>query len=596
MCGIVTIFAYRAAASGVSETELLSIRDAMRPRGPDGEGLWLSADGRVGLAHRRLAILDLSDAGAQPMPLDDDPLSPRITFNGEIYNYRDLRAELEAQGSRFRSTSDTEVLLHLYRRDGAAMVERLRAMYAFVIWDPRQRRLFAARDPFGIKPLYYADDGRTIRFASQVKALLAGGTIDTTPEPAGHAGFFVFGHVPEPFTLYKGIRSLPAGGVLTVDADNPPVERQAIDIIDVLVAAEANAGAAPTDDAEIAAALADSVRAHLVADVDVGAFLSAGKDSTTIVALAARGGQKLNTLTLGFAEFAGTGNDEVPLAEEVARRFSAVHRTVRISRADFEAECDRLLAAMDQPTIDGVNTYFVARAAAAAGMKVALSGLGGDELFAGYSNFERIPRIVSTVGRLARWRPLGVAVRRALWPLANRFGNRKYASLIECGGDHAQAYLLCRALYLPWELPQVLDAELARDGLERLAVFDRLRAVESRLKSPRAKVAALEMSFYMRNQLLRDADWAGMAHSLEIRVPFVDTVLLKALAPRIVAPKPFSKAVMVETVSAELPDAILNRAKSGFMVPVAAWLGGGDPGRFDHRAWARRVIAADTNG
>ncbi|SUS08915.1 Asparagine synthase [uncultured Defluviicoccus sp.] len=577
-------------AAPVGKTEVLAIRDAMRLRGPDGEGLWLSADGRVGLAHRRLAILDLSDAGAQPMRLDGDPQAPIITFNGEIYNYRELRARLEAQGSRFRSTSDTEVLLHLYRRDGAAMVERLRGMYAFVIWDPARRQLFAARDPFGIKPLYYADDGRTIRLASQVKALLAGGGIDTTPEPAGHAGFFLFGHVPEPFTLYRGIRSLPAGGVLIIDDGGQASERQAIDIIDALVAAEANAGAAPTADAAIAAALADSVRAHLVADVDVGAFLSAGKDSTTIVALAARGGQKLNTLTLGFAEFAGTANDEIPLAEAVAARFSARHRTVNISREDFLADRDRLLAAMDQPTIDGVNTYFVARAAAQAGMKVALSGLGGDEVFAGYSNFTRIPRIVSAVGWLTRWPALGVAVRQATRHIATRFGNRKYASLIEYAGDHAQAYLLCRALYLPWELPQVLDAEFAREGLERLAVFDRLRAIEGRLSSARAKVTALEMSFYMRNQLLRDADWAGMAHSLEIRVPLVDTVLLKTLAPRIVGREPFSKDDMVETIRADLPATLLNRAKSGFMVPVAAWIGGGEPSRFDHRAWARRVM------
>lgn len=288
MCGIVAIFGYRAAAPKVSAPELSTIRDAMRPRGPDGKGLWLSADGCVGLAHRRLAIIDLSDAGAQPMRFDDDPLSHIITFNGEIYNYRELRATLEAQGCNFRSTSDTEVLLHLYRRDGAAMVERLRGMYAFVIWDARQRRLLAARDPFGIKPLYCADDGQTIRLASQVKALLAGGRIDTTPEPAGHAGFFLFGHVPEPFTLYKGIRSLPAGSVLTIEDGGPLSERQAIDIVDTLAAVEANAGAVPTDDAEIAAALADSARSHPVAGVDVGAFLSAGKDSTTFVALAAR--------------------------------------------------------------------------------------------------------------------------------------------------------------------------------------------------------------------------------------------------------------------------------------------------------------------
>src|ERR1019366_4827611 len=219
MCGIAGIFAYRDPAPPVDRDELLRIREAMIKRGPDGAGLWVSDDGRIGLAHRRLTIIDLTDGGAQPMATADGNF--RIIFNGEIYNYRELRKELEAKGYRFHSASDTEVLLHLYADRGEDMVHALRGMYAFALWDERRKGLFLARDPFGIKPLYYADDGRTLRFASQVKALLCGGAITRDPEPAGHAGFFVWGSVPEPFTLYKAVRAIPAGARLWVDGGGP---------------------------------------------------------------------------------------------------------------------------------------------------------------------------------------------------------------------------------------------------------------------------------------------------------------------------------------------------------------------------------------
>jgi asparagine synthase (glutamine-hydrolysing) len=220
MCGIAGIFTYRDGAPPVDQAELLRIREAMIKRGPDGAGLWISPDRRVGLAHRRLAIIDLSETGAQPMATADGRL--RITFNGEIYNYQALKKGLEAKGYRFHSNSDTEVLLHLYADRGPDMVHALRGMYAFGIWDERNRTLFLARDPFGIKPLYYADDGKSLRFASQVKALVAGGGVDTAPEPAGSVGFLLWGSVPEPFTLHRGVRALPAGSHLTLKAGSAP--------------------------------------------------------------------------------------------------------------------------------------------------------------------------------------------------------------------------------------------------------------------------------------------------------------------------------------------------------------------------------------
>src|SRR6476660_7666483 len=212
MCGIAGIYAYHYAANSVERAELCKIRDHMAARGPDGVGEWFSVDGRVGFGHRRLSIIDLSSAAAQPMASADGKLV--VTYNGETFNHRELRAQLEARGRTFRSQSDTEVLLHLYAEKGADMVHDLRGMFAFAIWDAERRSLFLARDPYGIKPLYYADDGWTFRFASQVKALLTGGGVGLDPEPAGQVGFYLFGSVPEPFTTYRAIRALPAGATL----------------------------------------------------------------------------------------------------------------------------------------------------------------------------------------------------------------------------------------------------------------------------------------------------------------------------------------------------------------------------------------------
>ena len=288
MCGINGIFAYHYAANPVDRAELLRTRDHMAARGPDGLGAFVSDDGRVGLGHRRLSIIDLSDAGAQPMASSDGRLV--VTLNGEIYNYRHLRLGLEAKGCIFRSQSDTEVLLHLYAERGEAMVHDLRGMFAFAIWDAHRDRLFLARDPYGIKPLYYADDGWTFRFASQVKALLGGHAISRDPEPAGQVGFYLFGSVPEPFTTYRGIRALPAGSVLVVDRIGAPEPRRYHSIAKVYCDAEVqgrNRGAIDNvrTQCEVREALLDSVRHHLVADVPVGAFLSAGIDSGALVGL-----------------------------------------------------------------------------------------------------------------------------------------------------------------------------------------------------------------------------------------------------------------------------------------------------------------------
>jgi asparagine synthase (glutamine-hydrolysing) len=318
--------------------------------------------------------------------------------------------------------------------------------------------------------------------------------------------------------------------------------------------------------------LCDSIRHHLVADVPVGVFLSSGLDSTTIAALAAETGSQLRTITLGFEEFKGTVNDETPLAEQVARRYSARHETVWIGRRDFENDLDHLLRAMDQPSSDGVNTYFISKAAAQAGLKVALSGLGGDELFGGYSSFHEIPRAVAALGsgHVPAW--LGRGFRLLSQPMLSRFTSPKYAGLLEYGGDYGGAYLLRRGMFMPWELPKILDADLVRQGWDELQTLARLEETAKSIRSPHLKIAALEMTWYMRNKLLRDSDWASMAHSLEIRVPLVDVPLLRSLGPLFHRQLGPTKRDMARTPLLALPGSVLDRPKTGFSVPMRQWL------------------------
>jgi asparagine synthase (glutamine-hydrolysing) len=588
MCGIAAIFSYRDGPP-VDQSELLKIRDRMISRGPDGAGVWISEDKRIGLAHRRLAIIDLSPNAMQPM--FDDSRTYAIVFNGEIYNYRQLRAQLEKRDVRFRTLSDTEVLLHLYMDRGVSMVECLRGMYAFAIWDGSKNALFLARDPYGIKPIYYADDGQVFRAASQVKALVAGEGINTTPDSAGHVGFYLWGHVPDPHTLYKHIRAVPAGSYLWLERDLRLRERKFCNIPRLF--AETPQRTNDPGAGTLQENVRDSVRHHLIADVPVGVFLSSGVDSTTLAALAAEEGGRLQTVTLGFEEYKGTLNDETPLAEAVARAYGTRHQTIWVTRRDFEGCVDHLFWSMDQPTIDGVNSYWVSRVAQLSGLKVALSGLGGDELFGGYPSFRQIPRLVKNLRRLQFLKPLARGFRMVSASAFKRWSSPKYAGLLEYGGTYAGAYLLRRGLFMPWELPDVMDPHMARDGWRELEPIAAIEQDIRQLNSPRSMVSCLESCWYMRNQLLRDADWAGMAHSLEIRVPFVDTVLLLSAARWTTNRTPASKKTLSQIPVRRLPDTVVSRPKTGFSIPVREWLvAGGMSGSMNDRglrAWAKVV-------
>ncbi len=590
MCGIAGVVNFGTATTGANQTILSGMVDAMQSRGPDQQGLWINGSGTVGLAHCRLAIIDTEQRSRQPMTFSQAGL--HIVFNGEVYNYQSLRQQLEEQGERFETYSDTEVILRLFARKREAMLADLKGMYAICIWDEHRQELFCARDPLGIKPLYLAEQGRRLLFASQVKALFNTGKIDTQPDLAGHVGFFLLGSVPEPHTLYQSIRMLPAGSWLKLSSDGTRTERSFFCLSHLLNNTEP--APKPLSRDQLAEFLLESLGRHCISDVPALLLLSAGKDSGVLAQLGQQlprdrdNSQMLDTLTVAFDQ--PSVSDERSEAALLANQLAGRHLEYLVSAEEFRSHLAHLLHSMDQPTIDGVNVYWAAKATAKHGYKVALSGLGGDELFGGYPSFHQIPQLVALLGWIPGGKRLGVSLRKLLSPWLGRFISPKYSGLLEYGTNVSDAWYLRRALWMPWELDSLLQEFFPKDqirqGFSELLLGSRLAQRLS--QASHASLIALESSWYMRNQLLRDADWASMAHSVELRVPLVDHTLISNLAPWLVSGHPPGKELLTATPNRSLPERIVNRPKTGFASPQSAWL---DPRkqsalRRGDRAWS----------
>ncbi|RLA41552.1 MAG: asparagine synthase (glutamine-hydrolyzing) [Gammaproteobacteria bacterium] len=578
MCGINGIFSYHASAPAVDNEELIKTRDFMISRGPDGAGSLVSADNRIGLAHRRLSIIDLSENAAQPMSTPDGTLT--IVFNGEIYNYQSLQTILTKKGIHLKTKSDTEVLLHLYNLFGSAMLEFLRGMFSFAIWDKNKKNLFLARDRYGIKPLYYSNIAGQFRFASQVSALQFARPNLYSTNPAGVTGFFLWGSIPEPLTLYQEIYSLPAGTSMLVSGVGLEQPIKYWSIIQTIQKSHLAAKDIPVGEeiSYLRASLLDSVKAHQVSDVPVGAFLSAGLDSSTIVGLASETQtEELNTFTLAFDEFKNNPLDELPAASEIARIFGVRHQSIRINIKEMENELDHFFSAMDQPTIDGLNTWFVSKFAADQGLKVALSGVGGDELLGGYQTFQKIPEKVNKFPAFLSNPRISSLYKFAFKTLSSRLVriDPRLSGLLDFGGTFQGVYQMQRGLFMPWELTQFLNKDFVHQGISILNEKMFLPSDEPDFTnlSSFGKVAAMESSLYMRNQLLRDTDWIGMAHSLEIRTPLVDHLLTEKIIGMASAGRlGKGKSMMPLVLSKKLPSSIINRPKTGFTIPIWRWL------------------------
>ena len=400
----------------------------------------------------------------------------------------------------------------------------------------------------------------------------------------------LWGYVPEPYTICRGIRALPAGCSLSIEDGKSPSMRRFCSVSQELAEVEQQ----PRDSLLKHAEAREQLRTRSgqrAASSDRGC---SGRDlslrrtySNTIAGLAPDGAQ-LRTITFGFAQYRGRASDETELAAEAARHWMTSHETRWVARTEFEGDLERVIQAMDQPSVDGVNTYFVSKAAASSGLKVALSGLGGDELFGGYKSFHDVPRMARLFGKFPLPRA-GAALRSLAAPVVSRLTSPKYAGILEYGANYGGAYLLRRGLFMPWELPSVLDPDLVREGWQELDPIVQLENTIGGICSDRLRMSALEINWYMRNQLLRDSDWAGMAHSLEIRVPLVDLNLLRTVAR--LAKHLHGKSELARVVAKPMPPRILRRKKTGFAIPVARWTHDGKRRALARglRGWALRL-------
>ncbi len=580
MCGIAGIV---GRIEDLHRDALRRMSAAMTHRGPDADGTFESAPGPDGrgvlLAHRRLSILDLSPAGAQPMT---DPVTGEVVvYNGEIYNYPELRARLEAKGQRFQSSGDTAVMLRALGVEGREAVRSFRGMFAFAHWSPTRRELLLARDPLGMKPLYLArnPDPRgswSLAFASEVRALLASGLLGPPRlDPVGAASMIWNGFVVGPGTAVAGVESLWPGEWRLIDAEGRERATQRYWTI------PHPEGKPPLDEDGLASVLEEGLRLHLASDVPLAVFLSGGVDSSTVAHLAQKAARTpIHTFTLSFEE---EEYDEGAAARAIAAAIGTDHREVPLREAEFVAGLDAALDSVDQPTIDGINAYYMSRAIRQAGFTVALAGTGGDELFGGYRTFRELPVLHRWLRRL-RWLPgaaLATAARAGVSALHRTAGavprQTHWAKLplMVRSPEMLSLYQLAYALFLP-DFQQRLLGELVggvREGLP--TAMHAAIEEEAGGRSPLAAVGVMDQRLFLGERLLRDNDAASMAVSIEQRLPLVDSVLADAVY-RLPDPMRFEpvgrKDALRRAGLRGLDPALFERPKRGFVLPYDRWI------------------------
>ncbi len=563
MCGICGATSREIGYRDKLISAVSSMNEVQIRRGPDDDGVWSDEKNAVVFGQRRLSIIDLSSAGHQPMSYDSGQFW--ITFNGEIYNFAELKSELEGRGATFKTKTDTEVILALFKEFGEASFSKMRGIFAFALWDMKRERLFLVRDHYGVKPLYYFSNKEKLVFASTVKAIEKSGEVQLEKCTEALVGFLLMGSVPSPFTTLKNVFSVPAGHYLVREKDGSERLVKYYDSLDAFLTKSTDSVDVAVE--KIRAGLKGAVNLNLVSDAPLGVFLSGGLDSSALAALSAKARENpLTTLSITFDE---EKFSEKKYQDMVASHIKSNHKEVRVRKEDFYNSYNDIFEAMDQPTIDAVNTFFVSKAAKEAGLKVVLSGLGSDEIFCGYPSFRKVSAL-HAVQKLP-------GILKSPLSFAGLFDD-KFTKLQNLQRDDVLSfYLSSRSQFSANDVVKILGISLP----EVLSAFNAIREKsfldDSRLATldPVDLHSFLEVRMYMQNQLLKDTDTMSMYHSVEARVPFLDFKLVEyvsSLPSEIKLGGSLNKQLLVDAVRDTLPSAIFNRPKMGFVFPFAEWL------------------------
>lgn len=575
MCGIAGVLTISFQDS--TEQYIQAMQTALEHRGLDDRGIYRSEDRHIALAHTRLSILDLSQNGHQPMSINSRYW---ITFNGEIYNFIELRNKLKSEGETFFSHTDTEVILKLYAKYGEECLKLLRGMFAFAIWDDREKVCFIARDPLGIKPLYYWQQGSTLMFASELRTLIATGAIPKKISPLGLYTYLTNGSVSEPWTMIEGVKCLEAGTSLIWKFGEIQQETYWQISFDASLVNQSNQSISVSDAiAKTRLALLDSVKHHFISDVPVGVFLSGGIDSTAIVAIARQiqsndQADKLRTYSIVFNEEQW---NEGSLAQQVAKDFDTKHTEYLITADIGKKLLPDFLRSLDQPTIDGFNTFCVSQVASQDKMKVVLSGLGGDEIFGGYGTFQQVPNIVKQREKAAFLNAIAGLVGNSLEKFSNLPKYRRLGAFLTKENSINNAYGLARGVFSDREAYQLVQFYLGHEARDLLQVeiinFAKIEDQNhAHFPTTADEVSYLELSRYMRNQLLGDSDVMSMKWGLELRVPFVDSQLFSEVSTIPAAIRLGKGKQLLKKAIPEIPSYITNRPKRGFTFPFELWM------------------------
>lgn len=569
MCGISGIHNYSNKTINAEEI-IKKIINIQKLRGPDGNGIWMSECNKVTFGHNRLSIIDLSENANQPFKSYDENFV--ITFNGEIYNYKQIKAELIQKKIKFKSNSDTEVLLEAYKYWNLEFLQKLRGMFSFAIWDIKNKKLVLARDPFGIKPLYYSNLNGVFYFASQIKSLLSINNISRKKSDAGIVSFYLLGHLQDPFTLYKDIKSLEKGSCMVIDNFGNINKFEYANIKDEIINSEGLVFKNKKDAiSNLNELINETVNYHEVSDVPIDYCLSSGIDSSTIVA-SIKNKKNSKALTIDLDNDNLISNEKL-LAKKTSLINEIPHFTAKIDKKEIKELINLFYDNMDSPTNDGLNNFLITHCAKKNNTKVMVSGVGGDEFFFGYPSFTRIPLINNITNLIPKNRICNYFFNSLLLNFFNKKKlNPKYPLIYNYGKDLENTFLLQRSLFMPNDIKEMINSNEFKLGWDELGILENIYKDTKDIKSKKLSIMHLEIKYYLCSKLLRDIDWTSMSHSIEIRTPFVDWFFFKKLMPLLKSNINFNKKSLLDTVKNKIPNELYKRKKTGFGIPYKDYL------------------------